>query len=244
MMKCNKCSGEWTPPPGRTLTICPFCNENLQTDKAASNIGKTMEFGKYNWRVLDALNDSVLIMAEDIIEVRPYDAEFTDENDFGNLLWKSCSLRKYLNSGFLEKFTSEEQGRIIQTKVSNPNNVWYGISGGADTHDKIFLLSLEEADRYFGNGGDYLNERRKDLDFDDDKYTEKTDGGYFSNAHDNDRRAAYDGVPAFWWLRSPGIHKASAAFVLPNGGVGVFGLDLYCILDVICGVRPALWLKM
>ena len=202
-----------------------------------------MKFGKYNWRVLDVQDGKKLIITEDIIEARPYDAEFTDEYDFGNLLWESCSLRQYLNGEFLQKFTSEEQERIIETKVSNPINQWYGISGGLSTQDKIFLLSLEEADRYFGNGGDYLNERRKDLDFDANKYIEKDDGGYFSNVHDSDRQAKYDGVPAFWWLRSPGIHKASAASVFYNGGVCVFGLDIGALLDVICGVRPALWLK-
>ena len=202
-----------------------------------------MKFGKYNWRVLNAQNDKKLIITEDIIEVRPYDSEFTDEYDFGNLLWESCSLRRYLNGEFLEKFTGEEQEQIIETKICNPNNLWYGISGGVDTQDKIFLLSLEESDKYFGNSGDYINGRRKDLDFDADKYIEKDEGGYFSNAHDAERAAKYDGLPAFWWLRSPGIHKASAASVFYNGGVCVFGLDTGAILDVICGVRPALWVK-
>ncbi|MCL2816375.1 MAG: DUF6273 domain-containing protein [Oscillospiraceae bacterium] len=202
-----------------------------------------MKFGKYNWRVLDVREDKKLIITEDIIEVHPYDGEFTDENDDGNLLWESCSLRKYLNNEFLQKFTPEEQERIIETKVINPNNLWYAISGGFDTLDKIFLLSLEEADRYFGDSGDYLNVRRKDLDFDADKYIENENGGYFSNAHDSGRQANYDGVPAFWWLRSPGIHKASAASVFYNGGVCVFGLDTLALLDVTCGVRPAMWIK-
>jgi len=202
-----------------------------------------MKFGKYNWRVLDAQNDKKLIITEDIIEARPYDSEFTDENDFGNLVWESCSLRRYLNSVFLQKFTSQEQELIIETKLNNPNNTWYGISGGLDSLDKIFLLSLEEADRYFGDSGDYLNGRRKDLDFDANKYIEKDDGGYFSNIHDIDRQAKYEGVPAFWWLRSPGIHKASAASVFYNGGVCVFGLDIGALLDVTCGVRPAMWIK-
>ena len=202
-----------------------------------------MKFGKYNWRVLDERDGKKLIITEDIIEARPYDSEFTDEYDFGNLLWESCSLRQYLNGEFLNKFTDEERGRIIETRISNPINLWYGISGGLDTHDKIFLLSLEEADKYFGGGSDYIDGRRKDLDFDADKYFDKEDGGYFSNVYDVDRQAKYNGAPAFWWLRSPGIHKASAASVFYNGGVCVFGLDIGALLDVICGVRPALWVE-
>ncbi|MCL2099797.1 MAG: DUF6273 domain-containing protein [Oscillospiraceae bacterium] len=204
---------------------------------------ETIKFGAYSWRVLEEQEDKTLIITEDIIEIRPYDSEFTDENDFGNLIWESCSLRQYLNSGFLKKFTTEEQNRIIETKLSNPNNLWYGVGGGPDTTDKIFLLSLEEADRYFGGKGDYLGVIRKDLDFDAGVYTKKEDGGYFSNDGDAERQASYEGIPAFWWLRSPGIHKASAAAVFGNGGVCVFGLDIGALLDVICGVRPALWLK-
>jgi len=236
-MKCTKCGGEWTPPPGKSLTVCPFCNENLQ-NAPSDRIGEIIQFGKYNWRVLDVQNDMALIITEDIAEVRPYDSEFTDE------VWETCALRQYLNGEFFGQFTETEQKRIAETKIRNPNNLWYGTWGGKDTRDRIFLLSLEEADRYFGGGGDYLDERRKDFDFDGGIYSENHSGGYFSNDYDGGRQAKYKGEPAFWWLRSPGIHNGSAAFVLPNGGVGVFGLDLYCILDVICGVRPALWLKL
>lgn len=201
-------------------------------------IGETIQFGSYNWRVLDELNGTALIITEDIVGVRPYDSEFTDE------VWESCTLRQYLNGEFLEKFTEEDKRRIIGTKIKNPNNLWYGTWGGKDTCDMIFLPDLEEADRYFGGSGDYENERRKDFDFESGNYAENENGGYFSNVSDTKRQAKYNGIPSFWWLRSPGILNSSAAFVLPDGGVGVFGLDLYCILDVICGIRPALWLKL
>ena len=236
-MKCKKCGGEWTPPQGKTLFICPFCGESLQTDKS-DKIGEIMSFGKYRWRILDVQNDAALLITEDIVGVRPYDAEFTEE------VWETCTLRQYLNGEFLEGFTAEEKQRIVETKVQNPNNLWYGTWGGKDTIDKIFLLSLEEADAYFGASGDYVSERRKDFDFEDGTFAPAGEGGYFSNGFDEKRQAQYGGLPSFWWLRSPGIHNGAAAFVLPNGGVGVFGLDLYCILDVICGVRPALWVKL
>jgi len=28
-MKCNNCRGEWTPPPGRSVTDCPFCGKSI-----------------------------------------------------------------------------------------------------------------------------------------------------------------------------------------------------------------------
>lgn len=239
-MKCSKCGGEWIPPPGVNLVKCPFCNEPLMTTAPDSspNSGETIQFGKYKWRVLDVQNNKILIITEDIIEIRPYDAEFTDET------WETCTLRQYLNGEFLHKFTEEEQKRIAETKIHNSNNQWYGTWGGKDTYDKVFLLSLEEADRYFGGGGDYINERRKEYDFDNAAFNADGGGSCYSNAYDDRRQAKYGSEMSFWWLRSPGILGSSAAFVFDNGGVGVFGLDNYSILDVICGVRPVLWLNV
>jgi uncharacterized protein (TIGR02145 family) len=31
-MKCTKCNGEWTPPPGKSITACPFCGASLQAE--------------------------------------------------------------------------------------------------------------------------------------------------------------------------------------------------------------------
>ena len=211
---------------------------------------KYMKFGRYDWRVLDEQGGRALVITRDIIEIRPYDAEFTDE------VWESCGLREYLNGEFFDRaagFTESEQARIAETKIVTPNNQWYGTWGGKNTLDKIFLLSLEEADRYFGDSGDYIDERQKEYDFESGRFniTEagaggngEINGGCFSNGNDADRAAEYSGAPAFWWLRSSGIHNGAAAFVFDNGGVGVFGLDLCAMLDVSCGVRPAMRVEL
>ena len=36
-MKCVKCNGEWTPPPGKSLTTCPFCGANVQTEPVSAD---------------------------------------------------------------------------------------------------------------------------------------------------------------------------------------------------------------
>jgi hypothetical protein len=203
---------------------------------------ETIKFGAYDWLVLDERDDNLLIITRDVIELRPYDSEFTDEN------WETCTLREYLNGRFFGKFTPDEQARIVETTVSNPKNPWYDTRGCDDTSDKIFLLSIEEADLYFSGGGERLTERMREFDYDCGEYTEvevgSAVGGFFSNEYDESRQSNYNGDPAFWWLRSPGVHHASAAFVCDSGGIGVMGLDLYAILDVgAAGVRPVLWLK-
>ena len=111
--------------------------------------------------------------------------------------------------------------------IQNPDNLWYGTNDGNDTQDSIFLLSIEEADYYFGNSGDYVNNRRSD-DY------------YIYNNHSAKLVAKNDEGATYWWLRSPGDHNNVAANVYCYGAVRVRG-------DRVSndnGVRPALWLKL
>ena len=198
-----------------------------------TSIGSIIPFGNYNWRVLDVQGDKALILTENIIEKREYNKERKD------ITWEICTLREYLNGEFLQKFTKEEQQRIEEVRVKNNDNLWYGKKGGENTIDKVFLLSLEEADKYFGNSGDYQNKRRKKNE--DGKFFTASDGYCFSNDHDSERIAKYDNEACSWWLRSPGNGGHIAARVYPEGIVTVYGIIVGCIG---IGVRPALWLKL
>jgi hypothetical protein len=200
---------------------------------ATPKIGDIIPFGYYKWRVLDVQGDEALIITKDVIEKRPYNIGYLSD-----ATWETCDLRKYLNSEFLQKFTKEQQGLIVERTNHNPDNLWYGTKGGRDTRDKIFLLSIEEVDRYFGDSGDYLNKRRKK--YDNGKWIANSDGYEFSNSYDDDRIANYGGGACWWWLRSPGDISRSAALVDIGGGVSVDGSGVDCN----GGVRPALWLKV
>ncbi|MDR0474167.1 MAG: DUF6273 domain-containing protein [Treponema sp.] len=196
-------------------------------------IGFTIPFSRYNWQVLDIQGGEALIITKDIIEKRPYNNTYTD------VAWETCSLRIYLNGEFLLKFTAEQQGRIVEKQISNPDNLWYGTAGGKDTRDKIFLLSMEEADRYFGGGGDYLNKRRKDYSI--GKFVADSDGYFLSNNHDGERLAKDGRGEAWWWLRSPGCNSNYAVRVSVYGSASVYG---YRVNLYYGGVRPALWLNL
>ncbi|MCL2813618.1 MAG: protease inhibitor I42 family protein [Oscillospiraceae bacterium] len=115
-------------------------------DGAVSAAGDTIQFGGYDWRVLEVKDGKTLVITENVIEPNVYDLALTDDV----ITWETSFLRNCLNGIFLEKFTAEEQERIAVTRVKNPDNPQYGTPGGADTDDKIFLLSLEEAEEYFG----------------------------------------------------------------------------------------------
>jgi hypothetical protein len=187
-----------------------------------------------DWLVLDVKDGKVLIFSEKVLEERAYNTE--DKA----ITWEQCTLRKYLNNEFYNKLGTAKAA-IATTNNQNPNNQWYGISGGNSTTDKVFLLSLEEVDYYFGNSRDYKNERRKK--YDNGKYISSNDGYYISNNFDNSRTAHNMNKEAcWWWLRSPGDISSRAAGVGGDGGVSIDGIIVSHGNGG--GVRPALWLNL
>ena len=179
-----------------------------------------MEFGGYEWRVLELKGGKALILSEKVIEKREYHSAAK------RITWEGCSLRQYLNEDFINSFTEEEQAQIAQTKITTLFNPWYGIPGG-DTEDRIFLLSLQELVQYFGDSGK-LGDGFKGEAFLDDEY--------------NSARIAYDtkGEASMWWLRSVGQYAWDATEVFATGVIDPSGIII--ITDEEGGVRPALWL--
>jgi hypothetical protein len=196
-------------------------------------IGSIMRLGKYDWRVLDVQNGQALLISDKVIEKKRY------HTDRVATTWEKCELRGYLNSTFYDSF-GQDKLRISESQINNPNNLWYGTGGGNATTDKIFLMSIEEVDKYFGNSGDYANKRRKDDK--DGKFVTASDGWAFSNKHDTSRVVYYGSKGAcLWWLRSPGNYSNTAAYVDYDGNVLVFGNYVSAESG---GVRPALWLNL
>ena len=115
--------------------------------------GAHLGFGaeKTPWRVLelDRKAETALLIAEEPVCNRAYHDELED------ITWEHCSLRKWLNEEYYEKtFSEEEKAAILECKLQNPDNAEYGTRGGNDTKDKIFLLSIDEAKRYFASDKD------------------------------------------------------------------------------------------
>ena len=216
------------------------CATNGRTSMSTSGtalliqIGTVIPFGGYNWRILEVQGSKALIITENITEMLPYNVNLTD------VTWETCTLREYLNSAFYNSFSAEDKERIAETKINNPDNLWYGTSGGNDTTDKVFLLSLEEIDKYFGDSGDYLNKRRKTPVQDGDRFIFRDDENGIAFSNNSNRIAQFNNQASFWLLRSPGGASSRNALVTPIGSVGVNGYDVV----YVGGVRPALWLKL
>lgn len=197
--------------------------------------GDKILFGNYEWRVLEVQNNTALIITEYIIEQRAY------HNAYKDITWADCSLRKYLNSEFYDRFTAAEKSRIIPVLNKNPDNQWYGTKGGTDTQDSIFLLSIEETVcRYFGDSSSKLYSPGKNQRY----WFERKDK---NNSKRIARLESRKEGSWWWWLRSPGRVSIKAVYIHGDGNIGIQGNNILKgnISDGECkgGVRPALWLK-
>ncbi len=198
-------------------------------------IGDKITFGKYEWRVLDIQDNTALLITEYIIEQRAYHEAYKD------ITWADCSIRKYLNGDFYDKFDVNDKERIIPVLNKNPDNQWYGSKGGADTRDNIFLLSLEEVCKYFGNSLSKLQNRGKNQRY---WFERKDENNSKRLARLQDKEWCW-----WWWLRSPGRVNVKAVYIFgTDGNIGIQGNNILKgnISDGKCtgGVRPALWINL
>lgn len=198
-------------------------------------IGDIIQFGSYEWQILDVENDKALIITKEIIEQRAYHDSYQDTT------WAECALRKYLNGQFYEGFRADEKTRIQLVSNENKDNQWYGTKGGENTLDHIFLLSLEEVCQYFGDSLSKLYNPGKNQRY----WFERKD-------ENNSKRLANllgkEGT-WWWWLRSPGRVGVKAVYIFgTDGNIGIQGNNILKgnLSDGKCtgGVRPALWIKL
>jgi len=182
--------------------------------------GDIIEFGGFDWRVLDVQDGKALILSEYILFTKAYHSSNQE------ITWEQCDLREYLNGEFYDNtFSAEEKAYIIESAIVNNDDEWYDTDGGSDTTDNVFLLSTEEVVEYFGDSGQFT-----------DRPDDKIDDEY------NEARRAFtkNGEMQWWWLRSPGGKNNEAAII---AGFGMVGLTGFYVGRDTGGVRPAFWLN-
>ena len=190
--------------------------------KPTVRVGSRVQFGSYPqstnspepimWRVLDVINGKALMISEDLLDCKQYDESYTD------VTWETCTLRKWLNGGFLRTaFSVDEQKRMSAVRLTNPDNPSFGTKGGNSTEDKVFCLSIDQAKKIYFSG-------------DDDRKAKPT-----AYARKNGAYVDSDWSTGRWWLRSPGLDDGSAADVNTVGGIVDYGDRVFIV--GIC-VRP------
>lgn len=228
-----------------TTVIIPTAKYNRAVEKYGkewadtvknASVGDTITFGAYEqdnntsngkeaieWTVLDKDGMSLLLISKQALDCQQYNTSYTD------VTWESCSLRKWMNGTFLNKaFNAEEQAQIQNTTVSADKNPEYNTNPGNATTDKVFLLSINEVEKYFNS-----DEARKCAPT---AYA-KAQGAYTSDIY----KTASGAATCWWWLRSPGSDQSHAADVDNDGSVDYYGNYVDYAYDA---VRPALWINL
>lgn len=253
-------------------TICHFgC-----TSKPV--VGDIIVFGHYEqdyddtngkepieWRVLDVnAEGQLLVISEKVLESKRY-----NEKPWGIITWETSTIRSWLNgypsfynankinyesNNFIDAaFTAEEQAKIVASIVpahENPNTNRRKNPGYA-TKDKIFLLSVVEAQQYFANDTARLASATRYVVKTPivDKtcpYVRGTDTVSISdgtNSNDGTCTNVYCFAP--WRLRTPGVGSdfaTKADFYVNVDSHGVVNTDGF-YMDGYVGIRPALWLN-
>ena len=175
------------------------------------------------WRVLSVNGSDAFLLADQNLDAKPYNEEYTD------VTWATCTLRTWLNDTFLNTaFTSAEQAAIKNTSVVNDDNPYHGTEGGENTTDKVYLLSIAEvSNTAYGFNGDFQ--------------TSSETREAKNTAYAKECGALESEGGCWWWLRSPGLHSEGASSVYYYGRGNTIGYHVY---DDSKAVRPALHLNL
>jgi len=127
-----------------------------------------------------------------------------------DITWEESRIRQYLNEEFYNSTFTETEKARI-IETRNPNN---------DNTDYGTSGGNETSDLVF-----LLSTEEAQL--------------YFT---DSESRIGYtpDGVPKWWWLRTPGMYSVSASCVFGDGNI----LHLGNFVSYSLGIRPALWIYL
>ena len=185
----------------------------------------TIKFGRYpqasknenaliEWLVLKNDGSKALLISKYALDCQRYNTSGTD------VTWETCTLRRWLNGSFINSaFSAEEQKQILHTTVTVDRSP-YRTNPGNNTKDRVFLLSIAEAQKYFGS-----------------KSVRQCQGTVYCFA-----QGAYkvgDGY-CLWRLRSPGS-SGCTAYVYNDGSINEYG---YPVDEGTIAVRPALWIDL
>ncbi|MCL2531032.1 MAG: DUF6273 domain-containing protein [Oscillospiraceae bacterium] len=118
--------------------------QEIQDDIFAGRTVEYVQFDGAQWLVLEQRGDRMLLLREEALPARAYHGAFVE------ITWENSAMRDYLNGQWLNRMPHSYRDRIVQTEVFNRDSR-FGMDGGENTQDYVFLLSVAEARLYFAN---------------------------------------------------------------------------------------------
>lgn len=213
-------------PEVKYINAVEMYGEEFVQEFQSLNVGDHIVLGAYEqdnnmqngqegieWVVLTRDDNKVLVISKYAIDCLP----FNKTN--GKVPWSNCTLRTWLNNDFIHKaFSAEEQRLLVTTKVSpylHPEHP--RTDQGGLTKDKVFLLSVVEANRYGISGRRWTSTA----------YARAQAGNYRNSSEEWVR------------LRTSFINQITAAVIQEDGSVD-HGIDV----NHACCIRPVMWISL
>ncbi len=186
---------------------------------------------RIKWKVLNNDGSTLFVVAD-----KGLDCKDSNENSDTYFIWKSCTLRKWLNNDFYRTaFDGDEQGAIVEKTVVNED---YGTDGENETRDKVFLLSYKEVT----NSNYGFCEK-----YDTDSVSRSVKVSDYARAMGANIGTGDTYRGNSWWLlRSQGNNSSHVAIVYYNGHVDRFGMfvnnsDGVCVPALHIDLSSDLW---
>ncbi len=252
--------GAWDTEPLETAEVGQLVA--LGTYDTAPGNDKTEAL---KWRVLERSGDTMLLLCDRLIDSFAYD-NTSKEKGLNDVTWETSTVRAFLNGDFLTECFTEDEIAMMQTthlenKAENEllNSVWAGlqdkgdatyselheqnVADGAPTDDKMFLLSVEEGLKYFGD------ETAQDEDQSEENYPFSALTvypkaiAYVTKAVEDNGSGYYEHTTGggAWMTRtvSRGSHGNPCVAYFSGGG-HIFNYFTYAAMFI----RPAVWIKL
>ncbi|MCL2488947.1 MAG: toll/interleukin-1 receptor domain-containing protein [Oscillospiraceae bacterium] len=178
-------------------------------------VGDTITFGDYDWLVLDVQEDKALIISKDCVTLKKI--KCNPHPGYVNHPYSGSNLREYVDGEFYNNFSADEQSRVVYpTKINEY---------GSTLYEHVFLLSVDEAKKYF------INDDEREA-----YYNKQPTFWWLRSNGDNASRISYVSQGLDAHMKSQGLGPG-------NGGeINEYGLPIDC--TVSGGVRPAMWVKL
>lgn len=214
--------------PATTAVADPGYDKEQTVFLSAAQPGDLIYFGRYEqndtyedgsepivWLVLEREGDRLLVISKYSLFGSSYQKE-------SGTTWEDSDIRKTLNHAFFETAFSDGEAGMIQkvTVEAHRNPTYEDVDQGKSVPDRIFLLSVQEARRYFAN--------------DQARMCRLTEYA-LNDKVPNDLSLRYSP----WWLRSAGSRSDLAAYVRTDGFIVTAG---HGKKSTPLGVRPAMWI--
>ena len=207
----------------RLLEVCKGLT--IEEQISVLDVGSYVVFGVFEqnpeldgverleWIIAEKNGDEVLLISKYAIEAVPF--------AITNTSWNDSIARQWLNNGFINgSFRTAEKLKIREKSITTVYTNDKGEERIEITQDKVFLLSSNEANRYFAS--------------DDERMALATPYLKTKEAHIN-----LDNGMAHYWLRTP-APNGDVMYVNGSGTINEGGKTV----EKIMAVRPAIWISV